>query len=130
MKLLISPDIQQNRQYSYRMNFPDDYKTDNLYITKFEKDYNSPQKLGEELVPRTLTYQFINAFPISINSMPVSYEGSDVLKCTVSFTYSRYVINPRPVAQRQIEFEEALDAVERSNYWNHKSWSCWRTRNK
>ena len=93
------------------MNFPDDYKTDNLYITKFEKDYNSPQKLGEELVPRTLTYQFINAFPISINSMPVSYEGSDVLKCTVSFTYSRYVINPRPVAQRQIEFEEALDAA-------------------
>ena len=43
--------------------------------------------------------------------MPVSYEGSDVLKCTVSFTYSRYVINPRPVAQRQIEFEEALDAA-------------------
>tara|TARA_Y100000004_G_scaffold173365_1_gene211155 strand:- start:45 stop:872 length:828 start_codon:yes stop_codon:yes gene_type:complete len=103
------PDIQQNRQYSYRMNFPNDYKTDNLYITKFEKDYNSPQKLGEELVPRVLTYQFINAFPISINSMPVSYEGSDVLKCTVSFTYSRYVINPRPVAQRQIEFEQALD---------------------
>ena len=107
-------DEQGNRNYSYRMNFPDGpngYKTDQLYITKFEKNYNSPQKLGEELVPTILTYQFINAFPISINSMPVSYEGSDVLKCTVSFTYSRYVINPRPVAQRQIEFEEALDAA-------------------
>ena len=43
--------------------------------------------------------------------MPVSYESSEVLKCTVSFTYSRYVINPRPVAQRQIENEEALDAA-------------------
>tara|TARA_Y100000992_G_scaffold269462_1_gene209178 strand:- start:78 stop:899 length:822 start_codon:yes stop_codon:yes gene_type:complete len=107
-------DEQGNRNYSYRMNFPDGpngYKTDQLYITKFEKNYNSPQKFGEELVPTTLIYQFINAFPISINSMPVSYEGSEVLKCTVSFTYSRYVINPRPVAQRQIEFEEALDAA-------------------
>ena len=90
-----------------------DYKTDNLYITKFEKDYNSPQKLGEELVPRTLTYQFINAFPISINSMPVSYEGSDVLKCTVSFTYSRYVINPRPITQRQQNWEDELGGGDR-----------------
>lgn len=104
---------QANPNYSYRMNFPKDYKTDYLYITKFEKNYNSPQKLGEELVPTSLTYQFINAFPISINSMPVSYEGSDVLKCTVSFTYSRYVINPRPVAQRQQNWEDELGGGDR-----------------
>ena len=85
----------------------------NLYITKFEKNYNSPQKLGEELVPTILTYQFINAFPISINSMPVSYEGSDVLKCTVSFTYSRYVINPRPITQRQQNWEDELGGGDR-----------------
>jgi hypothetical protein len=69
---------QATREYSYRVNFPEDYKTDNLYITKFEKDY-----LG-----RYLQYQFINAFPISVNSIPVSYEASELLKCTVSFTYS------------------------------------------
>jgi hypothetical protein len=74
--------VQQQRNYSYRVNFPNDYKTDNLYITKFEKDY-----LG-----RQLTYQFINAYPISVTSMPVSYDASQLLKCTVSFTYSRYVI--------------------------------------
>jgi hypothetical protein len=75
-------DIQKEPNYSYRVNFPNTYKTDNLYITKFEKDY-----LG-----RQLTYQFINAYPISVNSMPVSYDASQLLKCTVSFTYSRYVI--------------------------------------
>lgn len=72
-----------NRSHNYRVNFPSDYKTDNLYITKFEKDYSG----------RSIQYKFINAFPISINSMPVSYDQSDLLKCTVSFTYSRYLIS-------------------------------------
>jgi len=70
--------------YSYRVRFPDTYQTENLYITKFERDVNSGP---------SLTYKFIKAYPISINSMPVSYEASDLLKCTVSFTYSRYLIN-------------------------------------
>ena len=77
---------QENREYNYRVNFPNDYKTENLYITKFEKDYTRSER------GRPLTYKFINAYPISINSMPVSYDSSQLLKCTVSFTYSRYVL--------------------------------------
>ena len=38
-----------------------------------------------------LYYSFYNSFPTSIASMPVSYESSSLLKCTVSFTYDRYV---------------------------------------
>ena len=74
---------QGGRTFNHRVKFPDDYKTDNLYITKFERDYTG----------RILSYRFINAYPISINSMPVSYDSSQLLKCTVSFTYSRYVIS-------------------------------------
>ena len=82
--------VQTTREYSYRVNFPEEYKTDSLYITKFEKDY-----LG-----RYLQYQFINAFPISVNSIPVSYQASELLKCTVSFTYSRYVISkPKAISE-------------------------------
>ena len=80
---------QQQRTYNYRVNFPQGpggYQVDNLYITKFERDYTG----------RPLTYRFINAYPISINSMPVSYDSSQLLKCTVSFTYSRYVISRDP----------------------------------
>ena len=65
----------------YRMNYPSNYKTDNLYITKWEKDNSNS----------SMTYQFIGAFPLSIVSMPVSYEASGVLKCTASFSYMRYI---------------------------------------
>ena len=78
---------QVGREFNYRVKFPNDYKTDSLYITKFERDHNSSDS------GKALTYNFINAYPISINSMPVSYDSSQLLKCTVSFTYSRYVIS-------------------------------------
>ena len=50
-------------------------------VTKFEKDEGRP-----------LHYSFYDAYPIAINSMPLSYSSTDVLKCTVSMTYLRYVI--------------------------------------
>ncbi len=37
-----------------------------------------------------MTYHFVNAFPTSIVSMPVSYDTSQTLKCTVTFNYIRY----------------------------------------
>ena len=39
---------------------------------------------------RPLTYTFIDAFPKTISSMPVTYDASDLLKCSVSFNYTRY----------------------------------------
>jgi len=72
---------QANGNYFYRVNFPSLYMTSKLSIKKFEKDYI-----------KYLQYTFINAFPLSIASMPVSYEGSQVLKCTVSFSYQRYIL--------------------------------------
>jgi len=69
-----------DRTKYYRMNYPNLYKTNGLYITKFEKDNSN-----------SMTYQFIGAFPINIVSMPVSYEASNILKCTASFSYIRYI---------------------------------------
>ena len=43
---------------------------------------------------RPLTYTFIDAFPRAISSMPVTYDASDLLKCTVSFSYTRYSAKP------------------------------------
>ena len=67
-----------NSNYYYTAKYPDDYRTD-LYITKFERSYDSDIK-----------YTFVKAFPISISAMPVSYDSSNLLKCTVGFTYLRY----------------------------------------
>ena len=66
--------------YFYRVNFPKEYQTA-IYIKKFEKDYNNG---------KMLQYKFLKSYPISIDSMPVTYEASQVLKCTVNFNFSRY----------------------------------------
>lgn len=76
------------RNYNYRVNYSEVYTTDSLSITKFERSYGTQEKNGSS----SLRYNFVKAFPISINSMPVSYDTSQLLKCTVSFTYSRYWI--------------------------------------
>ena len=70
---------------AYRMQFPKYYKT-SLYVTKFERDINQGT-----FIP----YTFVNAFPLQIDSMPISYESSQLLKCIVSFSYDRYFLgNP------------------------------------
>ena len=73
----------ESQEYFYRLNYPKYYIATGLEITKFERSYTD-----------SLTYKFINAFPISIASMPVSYDTSSLLKCTVSFSYIRYVLIP------------------------------------
>ena len=72
----------KNSNYFYRANYPNLYISENgLSITKFERDYKN-----------TLTYNFVNVFPIAVSSMPVSYDTSSLLKCSVSLTYIRYYI--------------------------------------
>ena len=73
---------QDHRAYYRRMRYPDSYKCNTMYINKFEKNYK-----------RTLRYRFVNAFPKSIDTVPVSYGPADVLKVTVNFNYDRYIVN-------------------------------------
>ena len=70
-----------DRGFYRRFKYPDDYKCDTMSITKFEKNIES-----------TLLYEFVNAFPKSISSMPVTYGTAELLKITVSFNYDRYVV--------------------------------------
>ena len=61
------------------MEYPDDYKTYQSKIIKFDRDYK------EEMI-----YNFYGLFPKALNSTPVKYEGSEALKATVLFTFDRY----------------------------------------
>ena len=81
---------------SYRMSYPSTYKR-NMFLTKFEKDHFtrdfSETRGGSRSTSRTvLDYTFVNAFPLSLTAIPVSYEDSQVLKCSVSFNFVRYVM--------------------------------------
>ena len=49
-------------QPTYRMNYPQTYRTP-IHVTKFEKNLTDAQ----------LTYEFVDAFPLNVISMPVSY---------------------------------------------------------
>ena len=90
-----------DKDYFYRFEYPDTYMSDSgMRITKFEKStFGTPKNnfLGHLGVqPETagqLTYTFTRAFPLSIASMPVSYDQSNLLKCTVSMSYVRYVVD-------------------------------------
>ena len=86
----------EDPNYYYRVRYPKDYQTDNLFITKFEKDY------ADDISAKALQYQLFKAFPLSIVTMPVSYEASQLLKCTVNFAYTRYTIRQESMADRAL----------------------------
>lgn len=67
----------------YRMNYPSEYKG-NIKLIKFEKD-------GDPKIQPKMQYTFIGAFPQSIASIPISYQQSEILKVTASFSYTRYI---------------------------------------
>ena len=66
--------------YHFELNYPQNYKSNETRIVKFERDYN-----------RFLEYRFIGLFPLALNSTRVSYQGSQVLKASASFSFDRYI---------------------------------------
>tara|TARA_B100000424_G_C22862500_1_gene459592 strand:- start:172 stop:1008 length:837 start_codon:yes stop_codon:yes gene_type:complete len=66
--------------YFFQLNYPDDYKSNDTRVVKFEKNYS-----------QFLEYRFVGLFPISLNSTKVQYGTSQVLKATASFSYDRYI---------------------------------------
>ena len=80
-----------NPYYSYRVRYPDGrgngrfdteaYTATGLSVTKFEKDEQ-----------QSLEYDFVKSFPLSITSMPISYESASLLKVSVQMTYIRYIL--------------------------------------
>jgi len=78
---------------NYRMNYPQGdkgYKT-NMSIVKFEKDASTDRGVFNDDETYQLTYTLVNAFPKSVISSPISYEGSQILKYSVSMSIQRYV---------------------------------------
>ena len=75
-----SPKDPSGDAYYFRMQYPDDYKSNDTRIVKFEKNHF-----------QFLEYRFVGLFPLSLNSTKVSYQSSSVLKATASFSYDRYV---------------------------------------
>ena len=69
-----------NDAYHFRMAYPNEYKSNDTRVVKFEKNHF-----------QFLEYRFIGLFPLSLNSTKVSYQNSQVLKATATFSYDRYI---------------------------------------
>ena len=92
MKFIVGEDTYTDSQLAnkvhQRAKYPDDYKG-GMKIVKFEKDLGSGNSFGTN----AMVYNFVDVFPKSINSVPVTYEASQLLKVTVSLSYTRYFID-------------------------------------
>ena len=66
--------------YHFKMRYPEEYKSNDTRIVKFEANHF-----------QFLEYRFVGLFPLSLNSTRVSYNNSQVLKATASFSYDRYL---------------------------------------
>ena len=103
----------KDTRYHYRMNFPKEYRCETgLKVIKFERDYKTElPKHGYS----SLEYEFIGAYPVSVSSMPVSYDSSSLLKCSVSMTYLRYVITEITQARQQPGVSVPTQKADKSN---------------
>ena len=91
-----------SRNVYRRFNYPNDYKLSTLNLYKFERDYRY-----------SLNYNFINAFPKSVSSLPVSYGSAEILKITVTFNYDRYIVK-KDVFYSDNDLNDAV-----SNIWKN-----------
>ena len=71
---------QADEGYYFRMLYPEDYKCNQTKLIKFDRDYDN-----------AIEYTFFGMFPQSLNSTPVNYGNSEILKATVTFNVDRYI---------------------------------------
>ena len=92
MNYISGVDVTNKSPYTnYRMAYPNSYKN-NIFVNKFERDQFKREIEGETTFRSNLEYTFIQAFPLSLTAIPVSYEAGEILKCNVSFNYIRYTM--------------------------------------
>ena len=98
--------------YYFKMRYPDEYKSNDTRIVKFEKNHF-----------QFLEYRFVGLFPKAINSTRVSYQNSQVLKATATFSFDRYICGESSSLARSLGIDlnnnAALTANARSNASNY-----------
>ena len=65
------------------------------------------ENLKKNYANRNLEYTFLNAYPISINTMRLNYDASQVLVCIVNFNFSRYIVNTQRAATQKLDLQRA-----------------------
>ena len=80
--------IRDNSAFT-RFNYPEDYK-ETIHLTKFERDTFIRESRNASYQSNMTSYEFVNVWPIDLTSMRVAYGDSNVLRCSVQFSYDRF----------------------------------------
>ena len=100
--------------YYFKMRYPDEYKSNDTRIVKFEKNHF-----------QFLEYRFVGLFPKAINSVRVSYQNSQVLKATATFSFDRYICGESSSLARSLGIDlnnnATLSATARNNAYRNNT---------
>ena len=114
-----------------RFNYPEDYK-EIIHITKFERDTfiddiekenNKQQGILDSLpqfrrkpTTKLMSYEFVNVWPTNMTSMRLAYGDSNVLRCSMQFSYDRFFTNFNYEETNQNVAEDFMRATEETIY--------------
>jgi hypothetical protein len=82
----------KSKSQTYTTKYYDDY-TLNMYIQKFEK---IPDKINKDLPTYNGVYQLINAYPLTISSIPLNSGASALTRVSVTMAYERWIFKHPP----------------------------------
>ena len=96
--------------YNYRNKYPDEYVANGMKVVKFER--TGTNRNNTHYGSSQLEYSFVRSYPRSITSMPVTYDGSSLLKCSVQMTYLRYVMHKYPGSSSTSSVSNPFDQAQ------------------
>ena len=106
----------EEQQAFSRFNYPSDYK-EFISITKFERDSFVPANAKQTLYKSSFSqFKFMNVWPSDLTSMRVAYGDSNVLRCSMQFSYDRFFTSFNYEETNQNVAEDFMRATEEKIY--------------
>ena len=96
--------------YNFKLNYPENYRSQSTTITKFERNYR-----------QNLEYTFKGLYPLALDSVKVQYQKSNVLKASCSFAYERYVCGKASSLSKFRKTSENTTSAAAGKYGNRSS---------
>tara|TARA_B100000965_G_scaffold342041_1_gene311069 strand:+ start:320 stop:1150 length:831 start_codon:yes stop_codon:yes gene_type:complete len=93
--------------YNFKMRYPEEYRSENTKIIKFEKNYR-----------QSLEYGFRGLFPYELNSTRIQYDNSQVLVVSANFLYDRYICGESSSWARERGVDRNRKGIDKSRAMN------------
>jgi len=93
--------------YNFKMRYPEEYRSENTKIIKFEKNYR-----------QSLEYGFRGLFPYELNSTRIQYDNSQVLVVSANFLYDRYICGESSSWARERGVDRNRKGIDKSRSMN------------